>query len=71
MVARALPDLRIFGHVVADDRRVLVEGVLRVDQRWQGLVLNLDLLDAVGHRVAVGADHEGDLLVLEVHLLVG
>ena len=57
--------------VLAQQRRVGRHGLEGVDQHRQGLVLHLDQLDRIGGRIAVLGDDEGDLLVLEQHLLLG
>ena len=57
--------------VVADDGRVGVERVARVDDRGQRLVVDVDELERVACGVAVLGDDEGDLLALEAHLVGG
>ena len=57
--------------IVADHRRVGVEGVTNVDHRIERLVLDVDQLQCVARRVAVLGDDEGDLLVLEADLVGG
>ena len=57
--------------VVADDRRVGVERLARVDEHGQRLVLDVDQLERVARRVVVVRDHEGHLLALEAHLVRG
>ena len=69
--ARAVADLVLVGDVLADDRRVLVHRLLRVDDRRQLFVVDLDQRGAVGGGVAVAGEHHRHFLHLEVHLLVG
>ena len=57
------------GLVVADQRRVGVERLARVDDRRQRLVLDVDQRQRVVGGVLVGRDHERDLLALEAHLV--
>ena len=57
--------------VLAQHRRVRIQRLERIDQRRQLLVVDLDQLDRVRGGIAVGRDHERDLLALEQHLLVG
>ena len=71
VVALPLADLVVVRDVVANHGRVVVERRLRIDERGQSLVLNHDLLHAVGRRVAIGRDDERDFLILKMHLLVG
>ena len=59
------------GLVVADQRRVVVERLARVDDRRQRVVLDVDQRQRVVGRVLVGRDHERDLLALEAHLVAG
>ena len=56
--------------VLAQDRRVRLHRLERVDQRRQRLVLDLDQVDRVGGDVAVVGDDERHLLVGEQDLLV-
>ena len=58
------------GEILAQHRCVGVHGLERVDQDRQRFVFDLDHGNAVVGRVAVGRDHERDLLVLEQHLAV-
>ena len=57
--------------IVAQHRRVGGHRLVRIDERRQRLVLDLDEIDRVGGDVAVLGHDEGDLLALEQHLLVG
>ena len=66
---RAREVVALTGLVVADQRRVGVERLARVDDRRQRLVLDVDQLQRVVRRVLVGRDHERDLLALEAHLV--
>ena len=61
----------LVGLVVADQRRVGVERLARVDDRGQRLVLDVDQRQRVARRVAVLGDDEGDLLALEADLVAG
>ena len=71
VVALPLADLVVFRDVIANHGRIVVERRLGIDEGRQSLVLDLDLLYAVGRRVAVGRDDERDFLILKMHLLVG
>ena len=71
VIALAVRALGLVLDVLAEHRGALVHRLERVGDRRQLLVLDLDRGDAVGGRVAVGRDHEGDLLALEQDLLVG
>ena len=55
--------------VVADQRRVGVERLARVDDRVQRLVVDVDQLQRVARDVLVGRDHGRDLLALEADLV--
>ena len=57
--------------VVADDGRIGIERLLRVHDRRQRLVVDLDQLQRVLGDVAVLGDDEGDLLALEADLVGG
>ena len=57
--------------VVADQRRVRVERLARVDHRGQRLVLDVDQRERVPGGVLVDGDHERDLLTLEADLVAG
>jgi hypothetical protein len=57
--------------VVADDLGVGVEGLLRVDDHRQRLVLDVDQVERVTRRVAILGDDERDLLAVEAHLVGG
>ena len=59
------------GEVLAQHGRVGRHRLEGIDDDGQPLVFDLDGLHAVGRRVAVLGDDEGDLLVLEQHLAVG
>ncbi len=59
------------GLVVADQRRVRVERLARVDDRRERLVLDVDQRERVARDVLVGRDHERDLLALEADLVAG
>ena len=66
--------VRTFGlarEVVAQDRRVGRHRLEGIDDHRQRLVLDLDQIGRIGRHVAVLGDDEGDLLVLEQHLLLG
>ncbi len=56
--------------VLAQQGRVGFHRLGWIDQGRQVIVVDLDQLDAVGRRIAVRGDDEGNLLVLEQHLLV-
>ncbi len=71
MLPRSVRAVHLVLDVLAQHRRVRVHRLERIDQRRQILVVDVDQLDRVGRGIAVGRDHEGDLLVLEQHLLVG
>ena len=71
VLAGAVRARGLAGEVLAQHRRVGLHGLERIDDDGQLLVLHLDGLHAVGRRVAVLGDDEGDLLVLEQHLAVG
>ena len=66
---RAREVVALAGLVVADQRRVGVERLARVDDRRQRLVLDVDQRQRVVGRVLVGRDHERDLLALEADLV--
>ena len=68
---RAREVVALAGLVVADQRRVGIERLARVDDRGQRVVLDVDQLQRVVGRVLVGRDHECDLLALEAHLVAG
>ncbi len=68
---RAREVVALAGLVVADQRRVGVERLARVDDRGQRLVLDVDQRERVVGRVLVGRDHERDLLALEADLVAG
>ncbi len=57
--------------IVPDHRGAGVEGVPGVDDRVEGLVLDVDQLQGVARRVGVLRHHERDLLPLEAHLVRG
>ena len=69
--ARAVRQVLLVDDVLAQDRRIRQQRLLRVDDRRQLLVVHLHQRDAVGGGVAVGGQHHGHVLHLEVHLLVG
>ena len=71
VLARTVRAGRLAGEVLAQHRRVLVHRLERIDHDRQRLVFDHHLVDAVIGGIAVGRDHEGDLLVLEQHLAVG
>ena len=71
MAARPVSAILLVLDVLAQDRRVLVHRLERIDDDGQGLVLDLDQVRGVGGDIAVGRDDEGDLLVLEQDLAVG
>ena len=62
---------RLAGLVVADQRRVGVERLARVDHRRQRVVLDVDQRQRVVGGVLVDRDDERDLLALEAHLVAG
>ena len=66
---RAREVVALSGLVVADQRRVGIERLARVDDRRQRLVLDVDQLERVVRGVLVGRDHERDLLALEADLV--
>ena len=68
---RAREVVALAGLVVADQRRVGVERLARVDDRRQRVVLDVDQRERVVGRVLVGRDHERDLLALEADLVAG
>jgi hypothetical protein len=55
--------------VVADDRRVRIARLARVDDRRERVVLDIDELERVARRVAVVGDDERDLLALKAHFV--
>ena len=55
--------------VVADQRRVVVERLARVDDGVERLVVDVDQLQRVARDVLVGRDHARDLLALEADLV--
>ncbi len=55
--------------VVADQLGARVEGAVRVHDRWQRFVLDVDQLERVAGRVPVPRDDERDLLALESDLV--
>ena len=57
--------------VVPDHRGARVQRLLRVDDRRQDVVVDVDQLDRVAGRVPVLGDDEGDLLALEADLVGG
>ena len=65
--ARQVVDLTVL--VVADQRRVGVERLARVDDRRQRLVLDVDQRERVAGDVLVDGDHERHLLPLEADLV--
>jgi len=69
--ALAVGALGLVLDVLAQHRRIRGHRLERVDEDRQRLVLDLDELDRVGRDVALLGDDEGDLLVLEQHLLLG
>ena len=71
MLARALAHLALVFDILAQDRRVILKRLAWIDQHGELFVVDIDHLHPVGHRVAVLADHESDLLILEVHFFVG
>ena len=71
VLARAVRAGGLAGEVLAQHRRILVHRLERIDHDRQRLVFDHHLVDAVIGGIAVGRDHEGDLLVLEQHLAVG
>ena len=71
MRARPVTDLGLVGDVLADHRRVGRHRFVRIDDRRELLVIDLDGLRSVGSRVAIGCEHHRDFLELEADLLVG
>ena len=71
VLARPVRAFLLVLDVLADEGRVGVHRLHRIDVAGQPLVFDLDRVGAVGGGVAVGGDDEGDLLVLEQHLAVG
>ena len=69
--ARPVGALGLVLDVLAQDGRVRVHRLERVDDDRERLVLDLDQVRGVGGDIAVGRDDEGDLLVLEQDLAVG
>ena len=66
-VVAAVVGLSLF--LVADQRRVRSKRQLRVHDRGQRVVLDVDALERVLGDVGVGGDHRRDLLALEAHLV--
>ncbi len=71
MRARAVADLLLVGDVLADDRRIGRHRLLRVDNRRQLLVIDLDQRCTVGRGIAVSGQHHRHFLHLKADLLVG
>ena len=74
MVVMLARPMRAFGlvlDVLAQQRRVGVHRLERIDQNRQRFVFDLDEIGGVGRDIAVGGDDEGDFLILEQHLAVG
>jgi hypothetical protein len=71
MLARTVRAARLVLQVLAQHRRVGGERLVRIDERRQGLVFDLDEIDGIGRDIAVLGDDESDLLALEQHLFVG
>ncbi len=71
VLARSVGAVLLVLDVLAQDRRVVVHRLERIDDDRKGLVLDLDEVGGVGGDIAVGGDDEGDLLVLEQDLAVG
>jgi hypothetical protein len=63
--------VRLFGLVVPNDRGVVIEGLRRLDDYGQRLVVDLDQLQRVLGRVPVVGDDKSHLLPLEAHLVRG
>jgi hypothetical protein len=57
--------------VLADQRRVGLQGLVRVDHRRERVVVDVDQLQGVAGDVGVLGDHRRDLLALEHHLVEG
>ena len=68
---RAGQVVALAGLVVADQRRVVVERLARVDDGRQRLVLDVDQRQRIVGRVLVDGDDERDLLALEADLVAG
>ena len=71
VVAWTVRAFGLAGEIFANHRRVGLQRRIRVDDRLQLLVLDVDGFDRVGRDVAVVCDHDRDFLHLEVHLAVG
>ena len=71
MVARPVGAVFLVLDVLAQDRRVRVHRLERVDDHGKRFIFDLDQVRGVGGDIAVGRDDEGDLLVLEQDLAVG
>ena len=71
MLARTVGAFGLILDVFAQDRSVGFQCFEGIDHRRERFVVDLDQLDCVGRCIAVGGDDEGDLLILEQHLLVG
>ena len=71
VAARPVSAILLVLDVLAQDGRILVHRLERIDDNREGLVLDLDQVRGVGGDIAVGGDDEGDLLVLEQDLAVG
>ena len=71
MGARAVADFFLVGDVLADDRRVLVHRLFRVDDGGQLFVIDFHQRCAVGSGIAVGGQHHRHFLHLEADFLVG
>ena len=71
MLARPVGTGGLAGKVLAQHGRIFVHCLERIDHDGERFVFDLDLVDTVIGRIAVGGDHEGHFLVLEQHLAVG
>ena len=71
MVARPVGAVFFVLDVLAQDRRVRVHRLERIDDHGKRFIFDLDQVRGVGGDIAVVGDDEGDLLVLEQNLAVG
>ena len=71
MLARPVGAVLFVLDVLAQNRRVLIHRLERVDDDGKRFILDLDQVGGVGGDIAVGRDDERDLLVLEQDLAVG
>ena len=71
MVARPVGAVFLVLDVLAQDRRVRVHRLERIDDHGKRFIFDLDQIRGVGGDIAVVRDDEGDLLVLEQNLAVG